>query len=237
MQLRGYNRQVDGRLPRLEAGAKVADVGCGVGFSTLIMAEAFPNSQFIGYDFHEPSIGEANAHAAAHGLAGRVRFETKPAKDISEVNFDLITMFDCLHDMGDPRGCARHMRSLLKEDGSWMIVEPIAGNRPEENIGSPVSRLFYNASTMICVPTSLAQEVGEALGAQAGQDKLSGMLQDAGFTRVRRATEGPFNMILEASPRGPVLPSRRQTSPRCAGPPKQLSDAVAPWPPALHEGC
>lgn len=191
---------LDGVLPRLKAGAKVADVGCGVGFSTLIMAEAFPNSQFIGYDFHEPSIEEANAHAAAHGLADRVSFETAPAKGIGETNFDLITMFDCLHDMGDPRGCARHMRSLLKEDGSWMIVEPIAGSRPEENIGNPVSRLFYNASTMICVPTSLAQEVGEALGAQAGQEKLSAVLRDAGFRQVRRVTEGPFNMVLEAQP-------------------------------------
>lgn len=191
---------LDGMLPRLEAGAKVADVGCGVGFSTLIMAEAFPNSEFIGYDFHEPSIEEANAHATAHGLADRVRFETALAKDIGDTGFDLITMFDCLHDMGDPRGCARHMRSLLKGNGSWMIVEPIAGDRAEENIGNPVSRLFYNASTMICVPTSLAQEVGEALGAQAGQEKLSAVLRDAGFSRVRRATEGPFNMVLEAQP-------------------------------------
>jgi 2-polyprenyl-3-methyl-5-hydroxy-6-metoxy-1,4-benzoquinol methylase len=191
---------LNGMLPRLQSGAKVADVGCGVGFSTLIMAEAFPNSRFIGYDFHEPSIEEANAHAAAHGLADRVRFETAPAKDIRESGFDLITMFDCLHDMGDPNGCARHMRTLLKADGSWMIVEPIAGNRPEENIGNPVSRLYYNASTMICVPTSLAQEVGEALGAQAGQAKLSEVLREAGFSDVRRATEGPFNMVLEAQP-------------------------------------
>lgn len=191
---------LDGMLPRLEDGAKVADIGCGVGFSTLIMAEAFPNSRFIGYDFHAPSIEQANAHAAAHGLADRVRFETAPAKEIGESGFDLITMFDCLHDMGDPRGCARHVRGLLKDDGSWMIVEPIADNRPEENIGNPVSRLFYNASTMICVPTSLAQEVGEALGAQAGQAKLSEVLRDAGFSDVRRATEGPFNMVLEAQP-------------------------------------
>ena len=189
---------LEGMLPRLEAGAKVADIGCGVGFSTLIMAEAFPNSEFIGYDFHEPSIEQANAHAAAHGLGDRVRFEAAPAKEIGETGFDLITMFDCLHDMGDPRGCARHIRGLLKEDGSWMIVEPIAGNRPEENIGNPVSRLYYNASTMICVPTSLAQEVGEALGAQAGQAKLSELLREAGFGQVRRATEGPFNMVLEA---------------------------------------
>lgn len=137
-------------------------------------------------------------HAQAHGLSDRVRFETAPAKEISEVGFDLITMFDCLHDMGDPRGCAKHIRNLMKEDGSWMIVEPIAGNTPGDNIGSPVSRLYYNASTMICVPTSLAQEVGEALGAQAGEAKLTDVLTSAGFGSVRRATEGPFNMVLEA---------------------------------------
>jgi 2-polyprenyl-3-methyl-5-hydroxy-6-metoxy-1,4-benzoquinol methylase len=191
---------LDGVLPRLQSGAKVADVGCGVGFSTLLMAEAFPNSHFVGYDFHEPSINEANAHAAAHGLNDRVRFETAPAKDINETDFDLITMFDCLHDMGDPRGCAEHMRKLLKSDGAWMIVEPIAGNSPAENMEKPVSRLYYNASTMICVPTSLAQEVGEALGAQAGEKKLTEVLTGAGFRSVRRATEGPFNMVLEARP-------------------------------------
>lgn len=189
---------LDGMLPRLEAGAKVADVGCGVGFSTLLMAEAFPNSRFVGFDFHAPSIEQANAHAVAHGLDDRVRFEAVAAKEIGERDFDLITMFDCLHDMGDPRGCARHMRGLLKEDGAWMIVEPIAGNGPIENVGNPVSRLFYNASTMICVPTSLAQEVGEALGAQAGEAKLTEVLVGAGFGEVRRATEGPFNMVLEA---------------------------------------
>ena len=185
-------------LPRLQAGARVADVGCGVGFSTLIMAQAFPASQFVGYDFHAPSIEQANAHASAHGLADRVRFEAVLAKEIRDTGFDLITMFDCLHDMGDPRGCARHMKDMLADDGSWMIVEPIAGDRPGDNIASPVSRLFYNASTMICVPTSLAQEVGEALGAQAGQRRLAELLHEAGFGRVRRATEGPFNMVLEA---------------------------------------
>ena len=191
---------IDGMVPRLEHGANVADVGCGVGFSTLLMARAFPNSRFIGYDFHAPSIEQANAHAAAHGLRDRVRFEAVAAKEIEERNFDLITMFDCLHDMGDPRGCAQHMRSLLKEDGAWMIVEPIAGDDPASNVGNPVSRLFYNASTMICVPTSLAQEVGEALGAQAGEAKLTDVLIGAGFGQVRRATEGPFNMVLEARP-------------------------------------
>ena len=189
---------LDGMLPRLQSGAKVADVGCGVGFSTLIMAQAFPASHFVGYDFHAPSIEQANAHAAAHGLADRVRFEAVPAKEIRETGFDLITMFDCLHDMGDPRGCARHMKEMLADDGLWMVVEPNANDHPGDNMASPVSRLFYNASTMICVPTSLAQEVGEALGAQAGQARISGVLRDAGFSQVRRATEGPFNMVLEA---------------------------------------
>jgi 2-polyprenyl-3-methyl-5-hydroxy-6-metoxy-1,4-benzoquinol methylase len=191
---------LDGVLPRLEAGASVADVGCGVGFSTLLMAEAFPNSEFVGYDFHGPSIEQANAHAKEHGLAGRVRFETAPAKEIAGRGFDLVTMFDCLHDMGDPRGCAAHMREILKADGAWMIVEPIAGDDAAANVGNPVSRLYYNASTMICVPTSLAQEVGEALGAQAGEAKLTSVLKGAGFSQVRRATEGPFNMVLEARP-------------------------------------
>ena len=189
---------IDGMIPRLEAGATVADIGCGVGFSTLIMAQAFPNSRFIGYDFHAPSIEQANAHATAHGLADRVQFSCVPAEAITERDFDLVTMFDCLHDMGDPRGAAAHIRSMLKADGRWMLVEPIASSDPAGALESPVTRLFYNASTMICVPTSLAQEVGEALGAQAGEAKLTTILVDAGFSHVRRAIEGPFNMVLEA---------------------------------------
>lgn len=189
---------IEGAVPLLERGARVADVGCGVGFSTLLMADAFPNSTFVGYDFHAPSIEQANAHALAHGVAHRVRFETVPAKDIREGGFDLITMFDCLHDMGDPAGCAAHMRTLLTENGVWMLVEPIAADDPAGALDSPVTRLYYNASTMICVPTSLAQEVGAALGAQAGERQLTQLLHDAGFTRVRRATEGAFNMVLEA---------------------------------------
>ena len=191
---------LDGVAPRLQAGAKVADVGCGVGFSTLLMARAFPNSTFTGFDFHAPSIEEANRHAKSHGIADHVQFKPVPAKAIDERDFDLITMFDCLHDMGDPRGCAAHMRTLLKPDGAWMIVEPIASDQPGANVVNPVSRLYYNASTMICVPTSMDQEVGEALGAQAGEAKLTEVLTGAGFTRVRRATEGPFNMVLEARP-------------------------------------
>lgn len=188
---------LDGVVDRLKAGAKVADVGCGVGFSTLLMAEAFPNSRFVGYDFHEPSIEEARRHAETHGLSDRVSFKAASVKEIQETGFDLATAFDCLHDMGDPRGCARQMRRILKDDGVWMVVEPIAGDRPAENL-NPVGRLYYNASTMVCVPTSLDQEVGEGLGAQAGQAKLSEVIRDGGFTRVRRATEGPFNMVLEA---------------------------------------
>ena len=189
---------LDGVKAKLEAGAKVADIGCGVGFSTLLMADAFPNSSFVGFDFHEPSIAKAREHAAAHGSGDRVRFETALAKEIGEDDFDLVTVFDCLHDMGDPRGCAAHVKEMLKPDGTWMICEPIAADDPKDNIGNPVSRLYYNASTMICVPTSLDQEVGEALGAQAGQAKITAILKDAGFNNVRRATDGPFNMILEA---------------------------------------
>jgi 2-polyprenyl-3-methyl-5-hydroxy-6-metoxy-1,4-benzoquinol methylase len=188
---------LDGVVAKLQRGAKVADVGCGVGFSTLLMARAFPNSRFIGFDFHDPSIEAARQHAGEHGLADRARFECATAKDIKEADFDLVTFFDCLHDMGDPRGCAAHVRRMLKSDGTWMIVEPMAGNEPKDNM-NPVGRLYYNASTMICVPTSLDQEVGEGLGAQAGEARLSEVVRSGGFSRVRRATEGPFNMVLEA---------------------------------------
>jgi ubiquinone/menaquinone biosynthesis C-methylase UbiE len=191
---------IDGAVAKLQSGATVADVGCGVGFSTLLMAEAFPNSRFVGYDFHAPSIEQANAHARAHGLTDRVRFVTALAKDIAEQGFDLVTMFDCLHDMGDPRGCAEHIHGMLKPSGAWMLVEPLAADDPAANVASPVSRLYYNASTMICVPTSLAQEVGAGLGAQAGEKRLAETIRAAGFSDVRRATEGPFNMVLEARP-------------------------------------
>lgn len=187
---------LDGVEAKLRDGAKVADIGCGVGFSTLLMARAYPESDFVGYDFHAPSVEEARRHAAEHGLDERVRFEVSTAKDIPERDFDLVTMYDCLHDMGDPRGCAAHVREMLAPGGSWMIVEPIASDRPEQNL-NPIGRLFYNASTMICVPTSLDQEVGEGLGAQAGEARLTQVIRDGGFTSVRRATEGPFNMVLE----------------------------------------
>ncbi len=189
---------LDGVEAKLRSGARVADVGCGVGFSTLLMAQAYPKSTFVGFDFHDPSITEARRHADAHGAAN-ARFEVTAAKDIAEGDFDLITMFDCLHDMGDPRGCAAHMRRILKKNGSWMIVEPMAHDGIEENM-NPVGRLYYNASTMICVPTSLDQEVGEGLGAQAGPAKINDVVTSGGFSTVRTAHAGPFNMVLEARP-------------------------------------
>ena len=163
------------------------------------MAKAYPNSTFVGFDFHDASIEEARRHASAHGGPGNVRFHTSTAKQIEDRDFDLVTVFDCLHDMGDPRGCATQMRKLLKPDGTWMIVEPVAHDRPEGNM-NPVGRLYYNASTMICVPTSLDQEVGEGLGAQAGQAKIAEVVSSGGFSRIRQATQGPFNMIIEARP-------------------------------------
>jgi len=189
---------LDGVVDKLRAGATVADVGCGHGLSTIIMAEAFPNSQFTGFDFHEGSIDAAREHARQHG-AGNVRFEVAKAKEFTGSGYDLVTFFDCLHDMGDPAGTAAHVRRALKPDGSWMIVEPLARDQLEDNL-NPVGRLYYSASTMICVPTSLSQEVGAALGAQSGEAKLREMISRGGFTQVRRATETPFNMILEARP-------------------------------------
>ena len=188
---------LDGVVEKLNRGAKVADIGCGHGWSTVMMAKAFPNSQFVGYDFHSGSIEAARAYASSHGVAQNARFEVGTAKDFSETALDLVTFFDCLHDMGDPTGAAAHVRQSLKPDGSWMIVEPIAGDSLEQNL-NPVGRLYYAASTMICVPTSLSQEVGAALGAQAGEAKLREVITAGGFGTVSRATETPFNMVLEA---------------------------------------
>ncbi|MEZ5669681.1 MAG: class I SAM-dependent methyltransferase [Alphaproteobacteria bacterium] len=187
---------LEGVVPKLEECAVVADVGCGHGHSTLIMAEAFPNSTFVGYDFHAESIAEARKHARAHGL-DNVRFEVALAKDYPGTDYDLVTFFDCLHDMGDPEGAAAHVRRSLAPGGSWMIVEPKAGDTLEENL-NPVGRLYYAASTMICLPTSLAQETGTGLGAQAGEARLREVIGAGGFARVRRATETPFNLVLEA---------------------------------------
>ncbi len=190
---------LDGMVEKLQRGARVADVGCGHGWSTAIMAKAFPNSQFVGYDFHPSSIAHAQAHAAEHGVAANTRFEVALAKEYPGRDFDLVTFFDCLHDMGDPAGAAAHVHQSLKPDGSWMIVEPMAGDRLEDNL-NPVGRIYYAGSTVFCVPTSLSQEVGAALGVQAGEAKLREVITAGGFRSVRRATETAFNMILEAKP-------------------------------------
>jgi SAM-dependent methyltransferase len=184
---------------RLETGGLVADVGCGHGASTLILAEAFPRSKFIGFDYHAASIEQARAAAAAAGYGDRVSFEVASAKDFPGGGYDLICMFDCLHDMGDPVGAARHVRGALADEGTWMIVEPYAGDRLEDNL-NPVGRVFYGASTLVCTPASRDQEVGLALGAQAGPARLSEVIREGGFTRVRRAAETPFNLVLEARP-------------------------------------
>ncbi len=188
---------LDGVVEKLKRGAKVADVGCGHGYSTILMAGAFPNSEFIGFDFHPASIEEARKHAANHGVTGNVRFEVQPAKAYPGNDFDLVTFFDCLHDMGDPAGAAAHVHRSLKPEGTWMIVEPFAHDALEDNL-NPVGRLYYAASTMVCVPTSLDQEVGAALGAQAGEARIREVVRNGGFRTLRRATETPFNLVLEA---------------------------------------
>jgi SAM-dependent methyltransferase len=187
---------LDGVVEKLERGAKVADVGCGHGASTILMAEAFPKSTFIGIDFHEESIRHAREHAA--GLSN-LRFETGRAQDFAGSGFDLVAMFDALHDMGDPIGAVAHARSVLNTDGTLMLVEPMAGDSLADNL-NPVGRVYYAFSTSVCVPTSLSQEVGAGLGAQAGEKKLAEVTRKGGFTRFRRAAATPFNLILEARP-------------------------------------
>ena len=188
---------LDGVVDKLTRGAKVADVGCGHGASTIVMAKAYPNSRFVGIDFHKPSVEIAGQRAADAGVGGRVSFTTAAAQTYTERDFDLICFFDCLHDMGDPVGAARHARQALKDDGTVLLVEPFAGNSLAEN-STPVGRLYYAASTMVCTPNSLSQEVGLGLGAQAGEVRLAQVFAEGGFTRFRRATETPFNLILEA---------------------------------------
>jgi ubiquinone/menaquinone biosynthesis C-methylase UbiE len=183
-------------MSKLQGGAQVADVGCGTGYSTFIMANAFPNSTFVGYDFHEPSIEHA-ADLARRAGSENVRFEVAKAKDFPARDLDLVTCFDVLHDLGDPVGAATHIHRTLKPDGAWMLMEPLAADATEDNFG-PVGRLAYAFSTMACVPVSLSQEVGMALGAQAGEKKLAEVIKAGGFSRVRRVAETPVNMILEA---------------------------------------
>src|SRR5580658_1354009 len=184
---------------KLERGATVADVGCGHGASTILMAQAFPASTFVGSDYHEGSITTARQRAAEAVVSDRVRFEVAPASSYSGTGYDLVTMFDCLHDMGDPVGAARHVRQSLAADGTWMIVEPIAGDRVEDNI-NPVGRAYYGFSTLLCTPASLSQEVGLALGAQAGEARIRDVVTQAGLTRFRRAGETPFNAVFEVRP-------------------------------------
>jgi 2-polyprenyl-3-methyl-5-hydroxy-6-metoxy-1,4-benzoquinol methylase len=190
---------LEGVVPKLQAGAKVADVGCGLGASTIIMAKAFPKSSFMGYDYHLESIEWARNDAVTEGVTANADFEQAFAKNYTGKNFDLVTFFDSLHDMGDPAGASKHVYNSLKPDGTWMIVEPFAHERMEENMNA-VGRVFYNASSMVCVPSSLSQEVGLGLGAQAPESKLREVVMSGGFTRFRKATETPFNRVFEARP-------------------------------------
>ena len=203
----GYNANLvaswlpalDGVVERLQQGARVADVGCGHGASTILMARAFPTSTFVGSDYHDASIDTARLRAESVGVQDRVRFEVAPAAAYTGEGYDLVTMFDCLHDMGDPVGAARHVLRTLAPDGTLMIVEPAAGDRVEDNF-NPVGRAYYGFSTLLCTPASLSQDVGLALGAQAGPARISEVVTEAGFTRFRRAAETPFNLVLEARP-------------------------------------
>ena len=189
--------KLSGVEAKLKAGAKVADVGCGLGASTILMAQAYPNSTFWGFDYHDKSIALARQRAIEGGVTENVNFAISKAKDFPGEGYDLVTFFDCLHDMGDPVGAAEHVLSSLAPDGTWMIVEPFANDQLQDNL-NPVGRVFYSASTLICTPASLSQEVGLALGAQAGEARLRDVVTKAGFKHFRRATETPFNLIFEA---------------------------------------
>jgi SAM-dependent methyltransferase len=203
----GYSASlIDSWIPALEGvelklreGALVADVGCGHGASTLIMAAAYPRSRFIGFDYHGESIEQARDAAKRAGAEDRVSFEVASAKQFPGSDYDLACMFDCLHDMGDPVGAAAHVHQALREDGTWMIVEPYAGDRLEDNL-NPVGRVFYGASTLVCTPASRDQEIGLALGAQAGEARIRAVVSEGGFTAFRRAAETPFNLVFEARP-------------------------------------
>ena len=203
----GYNANVvpswlpalDGVIEKLERGASVADMGCGHGSSTILMAQAFPNSTFFGSDIHEGSIETARKRAEEAGVADRVTFEASPASSYSGRDYDLVTTFDALHDMGDPVGAARHVRETLADDGTWMIVEPMAGDRIEDNL-NPVGRAYYGFSTFLCTPGSLSQEVGLALGAQAGPARIKDVVSAGGFSRFGTAAQTPFNLVYEARP-------------------------------------
>jgi SAM-dependent methyltransferase len=190
---------LEGVNHKLTRGAKVADVGCGKGASTILMAKAFPQSEFYGFDYHDKSIELARAAAKQEGVTGRVTFDVAPAKRFPGSEYDFVSVFDCLHDMGDPVGAASHVRRAIKNDGSWMIVEPFANDDLQDNL-NPVGRVYYSFSTLLCTPCSRSQEVGMCLGAQAGEKRMREVVNSAGFTRFRRATETPFNLVYEARP-------------------------------------
>jgi SAM-dependent methyltransferase len=190
---------LDGVDGKLRAGAKVADTGCGHGASTILMTQAYPQSRFFGFDYHTASIEQARKRAEQAGIGDRITFEVAPAKSYPGKDYDFVAFFDCLHDMGDPSGAARHVRESLAPDGTWMIVEPFANDDVASNL-DPIGRIYYSASAMICVPASLAQEVGLGLGAQAGETRLREVVTSGGFTHFRRPTETPFNLVFEARP-------------------------------------
>lgn len=190
---------LEGVKEKLERGARVADVGCGKGASTILMAKAFPNSRFTGFDYHDKSIAAARESAQREGVADRVTFEVSTAKVFPGKDYDFVAVFDCLHDMGDPVGAAKHVRQSLASDGTWMIVEPFANNELKDNL-NPVGRVYYGFSTLLCTPCSRSQEVAACLGAQAGEARIREVTSTAGFSRFRRATETPFNIVYEARP-------------------------------------
>lgn len=190
---------LNGVEAKLQSGASVADIGCGCGASTIIMAEAYPASRFVGFDYHEGSIAKARQAAAAAGVADRCRFDVATAKDFEDGGYDLVTVFDALHDMGDPTGVGAHVLDTLAPDGTWMIVEPFAEDRLEDNL-NPVGRIFYSGSTMICLPVSRSQKVDAGLGAQAGEARLRTVVTAGGFTRFERVAATPFNLVFEARP-------------------------------------
>jgi SAM-dependent methyltransferase len=190
---------LQGVKAKLEAGARVADVGCGKGASTVLMAKAFPKSQFFGFDYHDKSIEGARAIAAREGLEVRLNFGVAKAKEFPGKDYDLVTMFDSLHDMGDPVGAATHVRNSLSEDGTWMIVEPFAHDELKDNL-NPVGRVYYSFSTLLCTPCSRSQEVALCLGAQSGEKRIREVVTAAGFSRFRRVAETPFNVVYEARP-------------------------------------
>jgi SAM-dependent methyltransferase len=190
---------LDGVKEKLESGARAADVGCGKGASTILMAKAFPKSRFFGFDYHDKSIEAARESALHAGVADRVSFEVAKAKDFPGKDYDFVAVFDCLHDMGDPIGAAAHVRQALAKDGTWMIVEPFANDQLKDNL-NPVGRVYYSFSTLLCTPCSRSQEVGLCLGAQACETRVREVATSAGFGRFRRATETPFNIVYEARP-------------------------------------